>query len=801
MPADLPTSSPCSAPRALRVAVLAIAALACAAFGVPAAGAATAAYDGASADGGTVFFTTTEKLVPGDTDSRPDVYERSFDEGRGTYVTREVSTGPTGGNDAFAATYNGASLDGSRVFFTTGESLVAADTDHSEDIYMRDLSNGTTTLVSQGDASCASPGCGNGPADSIFVGAAPDGSEAFFVSGEQLAGGDTDGAFDLYVRDFGGGATTTLVSKGAASCAASGCGNGAFAASFNAVSANGSVVVFSSDEQLADGDEDNLKDIYERNLTSGSGTTTLISGGGACPVGLDCNAIFRGSSADGSRVLFQTDQPLVAGDGDQASDVYAWTGGAPALVSTGSTGGNGASPATFAGASAAGGTVFFQTDEQLTSEDKDSATDIYARDLGKGTTALVSAPDTCPVSECNAVFRGASADGNTVFFQTSERLAPEDKDSATDVYARDLGNGATTLVSRGEAPCEAAGCGNGPFESRFAGSSADGSRAFFSSSESLSPADGDESTDIYMRQLTGTAATVLQSSGGICPLSEEKGCDASFDGASEDGSVVFFSTVKRLSAEDIDSESDVYERAGVKTRLVSVGNSIQLGPATPVLTGTDPASPGSSTTPAIHGQSDSGSAIKIYPTPDCSGAPAATGSSVALAGAGIAVTVVAGSTTSFHATATDLNGDTSGCSPAISYTQSSEPGEGEGGGGDEGDGGGGGAGGSIGKAPIGGGGATTSRGGAPHFAPQTRITFAPAFKTRARRPVFRFLDSTEQSGTTFRCRVDHQRWYGCSSPQRLKALRKGRHVFMVIGDNSGMSDRAPVVRNFKLVSK
>ena len=33
----------------------------------------------ASADGGTVFFTTNQKLVPGDTDNRLDVYERSFD--------------------------------------------------------------------------------------------------------------------------------------------------------------------------------------------------------------------------------------------------------------------------------------------------------------------------------------------------------------------------------------------------------------------------------------------------------------------------------------------------------------------------------------------------------------------------------------------------------------------------------------------------------------------------------------------------------------------------------------------------
>jgi hypothetical protein len=773
----------------------------CAALIPSVASAAPASYVGASTDGGTVFFTTTEKLVPGDTDNRVDVYERSFDSGLGAYVTREVATGPTGGNDAFDASYEGRSSDGLEVFFSTDESLVAADTDRSEDVYMRDLSNSTTTLVSQGAASCSASGCGNGLADSIFVGATRSGGDVFFISDEQLDSADGDNSFDVYVRDIESG-VTTLVSRGSASCSGTGCGDGAFAASFRAVSANGDLVVFSSNERLASGDEDNLEDIYERNLVSG--TTTLVSGSGACGVGLDCNAVYRGASVDASHVYFQTDQQLAVGDGDKASDVYAWTGGEPALVSTGPTDANGASPATFAGASSDGGTAFFHTGEQLTASDKDSATDVYARDLGSGTTTLVSAAGSCPlVSECDAVYRGASADGGTAFFQTSEQLTAADTDSATDVYARDIGSGTTALVSQGETAC-LPGCGNGSAESRFAGTTLDGGRVFFSTAESLSSADGDESTDVYMRQLPGSPATVPQSTGGICPLSEEKGCDANFGGASEDGSIVLFSTIKRLSAEDVDSENDVYERAGSKTRLVSVGNSIQLGPATPVLTGTNPPSPASSTTPEIQGQSDSNTAIKLYTTSDCSGAPIATGSSAQLGGGGIAVTVAAGSTKSFRATATDINGDTSACSPSIDYTQSSE-GSGGGGGGwggeEAGGGSGSGGGGPGGAGAAGGSGGKTPQPGGAHVTPQTRITFAPAFKTRARRPVFQFVDATGQAGTTFKCRIDHQRWYGCSSPQRLKPLHHGRHVFSVIGVNSGMSEPAPVTRKFKVVSK
>ena len=43
--------------------------------------------------------------------------------------TTLLSTGPTGGNGAFDASFTGASADGTRVFFGTEESLVSADTD------------------------------------------------------------------------------------------------------------------------------------------------------------------------------------------------------------------------------------------------------------------------------------------------------------------------------------------------------------------------------------------------------------------------------------------------------------------------------------------------------------------------------------------------------------------------------------------------------------------------------------------------------------------------------------------------
>ena len=112
-------------------------------------GAFEALFAGVSANGNRVFFLSDEQLVVSDTDSSGDVYERSF----GT--TKRMSVGAINGNGPYDAYLSGMSVDGQRVFISTAEKLVAADTDSMLDIYQR--SNGVTTLVSTG------PINGNGP--------------------------------------------------------------------------------------------------------------------------------------------------------------------------------------------------------------------------------------------------------------------------------------------------------------------------------------------------------------------------------------------------------------------------------------------------------------------------------------------------------------------------------------------------------------------------------------------------------------------------------------------------------------
>lgn len=102
--------------------------------------------------------------------------------------------------------------------------------------------------------------------------------------------------------------------------------------------------------------------------------------------------------------------------------------------------------------------------------------------------------------------------------------------------------------------------------------------------------------------------------------------------------------------------------------------------------------------------------------------------------------------------------------------------------------------------PAPGGGGRKGDPGLVYVVPHTRITFAPASKTRARRPIFRFTDSTGQEGTSFRCKVDRGGWRYCGSPLKLKRLNLGQHVFQVKAFNAiGAAEPAPVKRKFKVV--
>lgn len=790
-------------PRNLLSALFACAAIAAAMPAAAAAAPAPATYNGISADGSVAVFSTSEQMVPGDTDQERDVYVRTYDSGQGEYVTRQVSLGPSGGNDTLAAQYDGISADGSEVFFSTSESMVPADTDHSEDVYVRNIAENRTLLVSAPDPTC--PACGGGEAKATFVtaGVPPAGGSAFFQTDEKLSAADQDGAADIYVRDIEAQATT-LVSAGDSSCAGSGCGNGGGTASFRGTDSAGGKAFFATSESLSTADTDGKFDFYERDIAGGQ--TNLISVAGTCPSPLPteatCDPGLGSPSADGSHFFFETYDRISDADTDTAQDVYDWSGGTPVLASTGPSGGNGEANATLptGGTAADGSAVYFLTDEQLDSTaDSDEKQDVYRR--SGGATTLVSAGESGFGNEDKAAsFNRAAGSGGseTAIFSTREKLTAADTDSFQDVYART--GGATVLVSTGPEG------GNGEFDALFAGVSGDGSKVFFTTSEPLVAQDTDTKSDIYRWSAEGTHLVSAGQINGNGPYA------ATLHGVSGDGSSAFFATEERLTEGDGDAEKDIYGWNGSSTRLISATNAgfLSLEPPPPVLEGTNPVSPAASTTPAIFGQTEAGALVKIYKSAGCSGEIVAQGTAAELASPGISVSVAAGSTTFFRATA-EVDGIVSGCSSSISYKQEeaqppseeeTEPGPEEGGS----DGGGGGTAGTTNTSSTTGtsatGGGPIVRNGVTYVAPLTRVTFGPSSKTRQRRVAFRFLDRTGQPGTRFFCRIDKQRWHGCKSPFKSKKLGFGRHLFRLKAVNAVGTPSAHLVkRRFKVVRR
>src|SRR4029077_12403300 len=131
-----------------------------------------------------------------------------------------------------------------------------------------------------------------------------------------LVGGDTNGVRDVFVRDLVTG-TTTRVSVGAGGAQANG-------ASSNArISADGRFVVFTSlASNLVAGDTNGVADVFERDLANGQTTRVSVSAGGV--QGNDTSGgAASGVSADGGTISFSSAASnLVAGDTNHSRDVF-----------------------------------------------------------------------------------------------------------------------------------------------------------------------------------------------------------------------------------------------------------------------------------------------------------------------------------------------------------------------------------------------------------------------------------------------------------------------------------------------
>jgi len=288
-----------------------------------------------SADGRYVAFKSfAANLVSGDQNGFADIFVHDrdpdgdgvFDEGNG--VTTRVSVRADGTESDADCDATFISADGHLVLFTTAaDSLVDDDKNQVRDIYSHDLVTGGTVRVSLGnggveaDSDCFNPVL------------SPDGTLlSFYSEATNLVSGDSNGNYDVFVRDL---ATGTVERVSVDSAGVEGDDRSTIV---GGITADNRFIAFDSHaSNLVAGDGNDSFDVFLRDRATGVTTRISLGQGG---VEGDDHSMFgrmrRGFSPDGRFVAFQSwAQNLVPGDTNQSIDLFRrdLTTGDVALVS------------------------------------------------------------------------------------------------------------------------------------------------------------------------------------------------------------------------------------------------------------------------------------------------------------------------------------------------------------------------------------------------------------------------------------------------------------------------------------
>jgi hypothetical protein len=257
------------------------------------------------------FGSFASNLVPGDTNSKGDVFLRD----RQTGLTERVSIGVNGVQGNNDSSFPFVSDDGRFVsFHSRASNLVPGDTNGATDAYVRDRLTGTTVRVN-----VSSNGAQSNPSNDDYGLACMISGDGRYVVIRSDAGnlvpGDTNGRGDVFVRDLIAGTTERV------SVTSSG-GQGNDDSNTASISRDGRFVAFHSDATNLVPGVAISGYCYVRDRLSG--TTELASvdshGAAANSFSLDTTASI---SSDGRFVIFDSwASNLVPGDTNSASDVF-----------------------------------------------------------------------------------------------------------------------------------------------------------------------------------------------------------------------------------------------------------------------------------------------------------------------------------------------------------------------------------------------------------------------------------------------------------------------------------------------
>ena len=566
-----------------------------------------------SDDGLRVAFVCQGSLDPADANAYDDVYVRTVPAGTTTLVSRVGANGPAGNE---RSGHPALSANGDYVAFMSYSTDLVGGATLSRSVYRRHIPTQQTVLVSRRDSAAGAQ------IDGLEPSITDNGNEVAFTASLRGEEADTNGRFDVYVRNVGE-STTRLASR--ASGATGAVGN---SDSFTPeISGNGLAVAFQSYASNLDArDTTDDSNVYRRGL--GLNLTTLIdvnaagvkSGQGYAPsidqsshliafasnaTGLDpadtdpsndvyvknyladtVRVVSRASGANGAVANRNAQKAAISGDGLKVVSglaVGGITGDAESRkhtvmhhdLSTQATRSVARPPGTApfvneggdssaAALSADGRFAAFTSDASGLGLPLGPREGAFVRDRVTGAVTLASradGPDGAPffdVSETPAI----SADGRRVAF--SGRLKQGD---GRQVWVRDLAEGRTFLASRADG--ENGVPGNDA--SRGMKLDADGTRVvFYSRATNLGNGDTDLLDDIHVRDLaTGDTILVSRANGAAGAKGDDSSSDPDIDGTGT--RVAFLSVAKNLGDGGTDPYRDAYLRdlsAGT-TRLVN----------------------------------------------------------------------------------------------------------------------------------------------------------------------------------------------------------------------------------------
>ena len=368
------------------------------------------------------FASTATNMIANDTNTTlSDIYVRDTETGTTTVVSINRDNNGTGNGNSYAPFIT---PDARFVlFYSIADDLTTvSDTNTFQDVFVRDLQNNTTTLVSINTAGNAA---GNGA--SIPVAITPNGRYVYFRSTSSNLSPLTNffGREHVFVRDMQTG-VTELISVNAAGNLS---GNAAATGVPNGISADGRYVLFLSeanDLQTTVPDSGFSQDVFIRDRQNNVTIPVNVNRTATAFVPFSSTLTM---SSDGRYVTFASfSADVVEGDANSTTDVFVrdMQANTNLLVSRNLAGtGSGNAPSEFGRITPNGRFVAFTSYASNLTADNDTnqTIDIFIRDLQTNTTRFVSRKSD-NTNSGNAFSRNPSVtpDGRFVLFESRRRI-------------------------------------------------------------------------------------------------------------------------------------------------------------------------------------------------------------------------------------------------------------------------------------------------------------------------------------------------------------------------------------------